>query len=67
MKKVSAILIILSSVGIVVGGALSIVYSFVNARNIIGLSFIGLGVGAILYGIQLFGTKQNWSNKRKNL
>ncbi len=59
MKKVSAILIILSSVGIVVGGALSIVYSFVNARNIIGLSFIGLGVGAILYGIQLFGTKQN--------
>ena len=59
MKKVSAILIILSSVGIVVGGALSIVNSFVNARNIIGLSFIGLGVGAILYGIQLFGTKQN--------
>ncbi len=57
MKKLSIGLIILSSAGIIAGETLSLVNSSIDSQRIVGISFIGFGVGAILFGLRMLHTK----------
>ena len=57
MKKLSIGLIILSSAGIIAGETLSLVNSSIDSQRIVGISFIGFGVGAILFGLHMLHTK----------
>ena len=57
MKRFSIVLIILSSAGIIAGETLSIVNSSVDSQRIVGISFIGFGVGAIIFGLHMLRTK----------
>lgn len=57
MKRFSIVLVILSSAGIIAGETLSIVNSSVDSQRIVGISFIGFGVGAIIFGLHMLRTK----------
>ncbi len=57
MKRFSIVLVILSSAGIIAGESLSIVNSSVDSQKIVGISFIGFGVGAIIFGLHMLRTK----------
>ena len=57
MKRFSIVLIILSSAVIIAGETLSIVNSSVDSQRIVGISFIGFGVGAIIFGLHMLRTK----------
>ncbi len=57
MKIFSIGLIILSSAGIIAGETLSLVNSSIDSHGIVGISFIGFGVGAILFGLHMLHTK----------
>ena len=59
MKKISCILIILSSMGIITGETLCIMNPSAIDQKIVGVSFIGLGVGAILLGLHVLNIKHN--------
>ena len=58
MKKVSLILIIMSSIGIVLGQIITFINPTIVSRRITGGSFIGLGIGAILFGIYMLKSNQ---------
>ncbi len=62
MKKPSILLIIISSAGIVIGETLSLVNSTFAAQKIVGVSFIGLGAGAIMLGMHMLKNKSNDNN-----
>lgn len=57
MKIFSIGIIILSSAGIIAGETLSLVNSSIDSQRIVGISFIGFGVGAILFGLYMLHTK----------
>lgn len=57
MKKLSIGIIIMSSAGIIAGETLSLVNSSIDSHGIVGISFIGFGVGAILFGLHMLHTK----------
>jgi hypothetical protein len=57
MKKLSIGIIIMSSAGIIAGETLSLVNSSIDSQRIVGISFIGFGVGAILFGLRMLHTK----------
>ena len=51
MKKKSLLLMIISSLGIVIGQSLFLLNESIFSQKMTAVSFIGLGVGAILFGI----------------
>ena len=59
VKKISSVLIIISSIGIILGGILSILNSSFYSREIVGISFIVLGAGTIAFGIQMLKSNHN--------
>jgi len=58
MKRISLILIIISSIGIILGQIITFINSTVVSQRITGGSFIGLGIGAILFGIYMLKSNQ---------
>ena len=57
MKKISLIMIIISSIGIILGQIITFINPTVVSQRITSGSFIGLGIGAILLGIYVLRTK----------
>lgn len=53
MKKSSLIIIIISSLGIIISQVISLVNANIFSQRLLAVSLIGLGVGAILFGIYL--------------
>lgn len=51
MKKKSLLLMIISSLGIVIGQSLFLFNESIFSQKMTAVSFIGLGVGAILFAI----------------
>lgn len=52
LKKSSILLIIISSIGIIISQALML-YGDFSYNKVNGVSFMGLGIGAILFGIYI--------------
>jgi len=50
MKKLSLALVIISSIGIIIGQTITLLNPTIISQRITSGSFIGLGVGAILIG-----------------
>lgn len=59
MKKMSLALIIMSSIGIILGQIIAFINPTIVSQRITSGSFIGLGIGAILFGIYMLKTNGN--------
>ena len=53
MKSISTAFIIMFSIGIVIGQIIAFINPTIVSMRITSVSFIGLGIGAILFGIYM--------------
>ena len=58
LKKSSILLIIISSIGIIISQALMLYGVDFSYNKVNGVSFLGLGIGLILFGIYILKRKQ---------
>ncbi len=57
-KKNSLVLVIISSIGIILGQIMNFVNSTIISQRVTAGSFIGLGIGAILFGVYMLKSKE---------
>ena len=59
MKSISTAFIIMFSIGIVIGQIIAFINPSIVTMRITSVSFIGLGIGAILFGIYMLKANEN--------
>lgn len=59
MKSISTAFIIMFSIGIVIGQIIALINPTIVSMRITSVSFIGLGIGAILFGIYMLKANEN--------